>query len=495
MCGAVLRQKLEYASISALFSSHVLAVIGHRSVQLLKHSYAWQCSMSVPSNSRNPHHQAARVPKLAYRNAIPQDEADKIRSQARETAVNESNASRTGSSHSSNARPGTQTELSVPAKKKNSFLSGLFAKEPTIMALAQVEADLVAKHGAATPQAVPHVSARKLPDHVPKVNSKWDGVPEVVKQREREQKQKSQLSQKTSLAPDQSIRSHSTDSSARTSARGQRTRRRRESDTASGTETWQTPEGTSNRYYAPSVYSASSEDSQQARGRQVASSVRSQSLRSPSGTSLPEITSFFPHHDKNPVPAVPQRWQSVNSTTASSMGSSDQSRSDYSQRETDSSTIGVIPEHSSSPITTPREMSPVTPSYASDRAAFPIQTMSETESSRRSQVTRSQRVLPGQIDAFLAGEASPLDINDKRGAAEQDSDLPLRRFQQVLVDRVEPDIAKRPDSSRARLGLRASMVVRSEAAPWESEDPSMPAPDLRGPTSQRRLPKALALFR
>jgi hypothetical protein len=34
---------------------------------------------------------------------------------------------------------------------------------------------------------------------------------------------------------------------------------------------------------------------------------------------------------------------------------------------------------------------------------------------------------------------------------------------------VASDLSKRPDSSRSRLGLKASMLVRSEAAPWEGQ--------------------------
>lgn len=459
-------------------------------------------SMSLPSSPRNPEWQPTRVPKLAYRKAISEEEANQLKVQARQESKPGSNVSRTKSSHSSATRAPWPAESFAPTKKKNSFFSGLFAKEPTRMALAQVEADLKAKHGAATPQTVPHVSARKIPDHVPKVNSKWDGVPEVVKQREREEKQRERkekqqrrISQQSSHAAHQSVRSHSTDSSMRNKAHQQRNRPRRESDTISGTESWRSPGGTMSSCYPPSLYSTSSEETREVRGRHLAHSVRSQSLRSPSGTSLPEITSFFPHHEQQPIPAIPQRWQSVNSTTTNSTKSSDQSRSDYSQQEYHSTTIDVIPEHSSSPVGTPRETSPVTPSHVSDRAASSIQSLSKSDKSGHGPTTRSKRVVPGQIDAFLAGEAQPLTLMESQGKFPKDTDLPLRMYQQSFVHRVETDIAKRPDSSRARLGLRASMMVPTEAAPWETQSAPRAASNSQGPAQKSRLPKALALFK
>ncbi|KAK5086124.1 hypothetical protein LTR70_000237 [Exophiala xenobiotica] len=453
--------------------------------------------MSLPSSPRNPDWQATRVPKLAYRKSIPQEEADQVRAHARETAIQATNVSRMDPARSSNVRPATPVEAAAPAKKKNSFLSGLFAKEPTLMALAQVEADLKSKHGAATPQAVPHVSARKLPDHVPKVNSKWDGIPEVVKQHEREEKQRKRLSGQSSLAPHQSMRSRSTESSARNSARGHKTRSRRESDAraASGTEPRRSSDRTVDRYHSPSVYTTSSEDFQEICRRPVAASVRSQSLRSPSGRSLPEIISFSTYNEQQPTSALLQPWQGVNSTTTNSAGSSDQSRYEHFQREYYGPTNDVIPEHSSSPILTPREMSPVTPGYASDPAVSLTESLSDTETSNAAPAVRPKRTVPGQIDAFLAGEARPLHINDAQRGPETDSGLPLRRYQQLRVDRVQADIAKRPDSSRARLGLSPSMVVRTEAAPWEAQEPSMAGTSSSRLAPKSRLPKALALFK
>lgn len=447
--------------------------------------------MSAPPSPRHPEWPQSRVPKLGYRKAIPEDEVKKFTYQLREPPSLADNFSRNDSTRDSVMRSSALPTSLAPTRKKNPLFGGLFVKEPTLTALAQVEADLKAKHGAATPQNVPHVSSRKMPEHVPKVNQKWDGVPDAVKKRDHDEKARKRMSLRSDRAPGSSERSRSIDGSTRNNRCSQFSHYRRDSDIGS----WQSPADTIIRGYRPgSLYSLSSEDSQEVVRGRVAPSVRSQSLRSPSGTSLPEITSFFPHHGQPPVPSVPQRWQSVNSTNTNSTKSSDQSQYDYSQGNRYVKSMIAMPEHSSSPITTPREMSPVTPGYAADNSAFSLRTVpaSETSSSSASQHTR--HFTPGKIDAFLAGEARPLEVIEET-TAKKATDLPLRRFQQSFVDRVEPDIARRPDSSRARLGLRASMVVRTEAAPWETQDPSLAHPSFPGSAQKARFSKGLKVFK
>jgi hypothetical protein len=83
--------------------------------------------------------------------------------------------------------------------------------------------------------------------------------------------------------------------------------------------------------------------------------------------------------------------------------------------------------------------------------------------------------------AFLAGEARPFELPDDLAGpgpamTTSDSDLPLRRSPHRKAPelpshtRVQQDLEKRPDSSRARLGLRASMVVRPDQAPWDWQE-------------------------
>lgn len=73
-------------------------------------------------------------------------------------------------------------------KKRSKFLSGLFgAKEPSAQALQNYERQLRKQgRGRVTPVGMPGVSSAKLPATVPRVNSKWDGVPRTLKEKEKQ---------------------------------------------------------------------------------------------------------------------------------------------------------------------------------------------------------------------------------------------------------------------------------------------------------------------
>jgi len=76
-----------------------------------------------------------------------------------------------------------------PKKKKNGMLGFLTLKEPTNMALeefAEAQRKKMQEKGGSVSiasGALSGVSSKKLPDHVPKVNSKWDGLPENAKRK------------------------------------------------------------------------------------------------------------------------------------------------------------------------------------------------------------------------------------------------------------------------------------------------------------------------
>lgn len=80
------------------------------------------------------------------------------------------------------ARPGSSlSNRNSRSSKKNSLVAFLTLKEPSTKALedfADAEREKAKQKGAAPPAAPPGVSTQKLPDYVPKVNSKWDGMPE-----------------------------------------------------------------------------------------------------------------------------------------------------------------------------------------------------------------------------------------------------------------------------------------------------------------------------
>jgi hypothetical protein len=73
-------------------------------------------------------------------------------------------------------------------KKKNGMLGFLTLKEPSTNALGQFaeqqrKAAAAAKTARPTAASISSVSVQKLPDHVPKVNSKWDGLPEDARKK------------------------------------------------------------------------------------------------------------------------------------------------------------------------------------------------------------------------------------------------------------------------------------------------------------------------
>ena len=83
--------------------------------------------------------------------------------------------------------PSVKTTSSTIVKKRSNFLSGLFsAKEPSAQALQEYQRRLMRQGGGqVTPVGMPGVSSAKLPATVPKVNSKWDGVPQTLKEKEK----------------------------------------------------------------------------------------------------------------------------------------------------------------------------------------------------------------------------------------------------------------------------------------------------------------------
>ncbi|KAI9850983.1 MAG: hypothetical protein M1824_002934 [Vezdaea acicularis] len=139
-----------------------------------------------------------RMPKLTYRNqsepseisGVPRKDTDVIEEQAAQDAV--SLATRVTISGSRPARDEPQrgvrslgrmgsltTGSGRPFKTKTSSIMSFFStKEPSAVALAQLEAEQrrmmgVSKNSREIPLGV---STAKLPPEVPKVNSKWDGV-------------------------------------------------------------------------------------------------------------------------------------------------------------------------------------------------------------------------------------------------------------------------------------------------------------------------------
>lgn len=80
-------------------------------------------------------------------------------------------------------------------KKKGSIFAGVFStREPSSAAFAQMEQQLKKQKaanpcGRVNPVGMPGVSSAKLPDTVPKVNSRWDGLPAGARQKRQQERQ------------------------------------------------------------------------------------------------------------------------------------------------------------------------------------------------------------------------------------------------------------------------------------------------------------------
>ncbi|KIX05282.1 uncharacterized protein Z518_06154 [Rhinocladiella mackenziei CBS 650.93] len=409
----------------------------------------------------------------------------------------------------------------APQKKKSSIFGGLFqVREPTPVVSSQVAGQMIAHHGSISPIKVSNIRLEKMPDHMPKVNSKWDGIPQSVKDRGKKAKGKEAtksskhesflFSGSRSRSPDRKERdcgnSASRNSSSTTGSFGSRGR-------SSGSHTT----SARTRFYAQSVNSSGDLASQQRtdRSRPRTASIQSQSLTSPSAISLPESLPEMPRSPPSIVtsssgPSEPSRARSncesyLPKSIATSRTTVDRSGS---LKVPATPSIESVPPHSASPVATPQEASPVTPctfdrNFESDmgRSLPPCENITLVSSAPRvlDPPTTAKKKLRCSINsAFLAGEAQELVLPDDDTDLPK-SDLPLRNWDSVrrapeassfCASRVQQDLEKRPDSSRARLGLRASMLFRDENTPWTNQGKgpsSLPSPNVVVATSPRTI--------
>jgi hypothetical protein len=215
-------------------------------------------------------------------------------------------------------------------------------------------------------------------------------------------------------------------------------------------------------------------------------STKSESLPSSSAASLPQKPAIFTGR-----PTIETRNSNV-SLAAPSSSSTSSFKSDRPSipaptfNTAQPPSVEAIPEHTSSPVPTPRDGSPVTPltQQAQNEPTMDIaanlakMSVANPGSEAPKFTTRSaKRASKPPMDAFLAGEAQELQLPDDDEGEENQapSDLPFcgwkgqkQQSSHRAIDRVVSGIEQRPDSSRSRLGLKASMVVRTEATPWGS---------------------------
>ncbi|KAH9878953.1 hypothetical protein J1614_002388 [Plenodomus biglobosus] len=166
----------------------------------------------APIADLTAHPPPARIPKLKYRNPLPSDQASLSSQQSHDTgstsaSVQDRSTTPDSNPPSTTSRPSVDTAslsppslastLSSPAtsndsrsskkkKKAGAVLSFLSLKEPSQSALDQFaeqqRKQAVGKGSTATLyKSTSNYANQKLPRAVPKVNSKWDGIPAVSK--------------------------------------------------------------------------------------------------------------------------------------------------------------------------------------------------------------------------------------------------------------------------------------------------------------------------
>lgn len=428
--------------------------------------------MAAPASPGNARWNSGRVPKLSYRKPLSAEDAANlpIRTSlnvkpAPEITPVETFAPPVILPPKSQPAPSFQTQA---PKKKSSLFGGLFAREPTLVALAEVEAELRVKHGAATAERVPHVSSRRMPAHVPRVNSKWDGLPEAVKTRGHEQRSSHRMSQYETYGAANTSPSDLTD---------QAQNMRRNSELDGNVELWRGR--TAEVAGADFSYSSASSIISQRSANRV---TTSDSFTAPDAASY----TSYPKAQASSKPVRP--LDSTTSAHTSSDSSSGFSRSHVGTGEQPF----LVPDHSRSPNTTPRETSPVTPGHNPEMLGLRIHAVPELDAMQASQSVPSMaRSRHKPIDAFLAGEAQPF------GIVEQEDNLDHARqrrghhkaspSQSTEVHHTKVQVRRMPGSQQ---------VSRQNATPWETQEPP---PVTSGPgfqeKAQRRRSKGMGLFK
>ena len=484
--------------------------------------------------TQQPRWQPSHMPRLSFRNNAPEQPDQRpeltttpstgsqgseeiivsqstdvgsppMRARSRSPGTTARNRSSVANTMRSTTRwPATVSNANTNGKKRGSIFNSLFVKEPSSVALEQMAQKLIADHGELSARAVPGVSCCKMPENVPKVNAKWDGVPGAVKAKDAVEKRRRE---ETARAPGSPGRSRSTgpSSNERLTPNTESTRRRMSNSTMSSFDSRAgtrdlSPANPSHDWVSSTKGSdKASSSNASSSGQRRPPSLYSQKLRSPSGSSLPEITAFFPNDIPAPPPLPAKFRQEVGARTLlpkASVESIKRAKSPLSLASTPEPLSDALPDHYLSPATTPSEQAPSTPPSACTPGQETDSNLSTRQATLRTSVLRSKpeevlltssgldvlsppvrpkRKVMEAKQAFLAGEARPVRVpkdgtemspgafSQARGGSYQNTLTPSN------IARVQHDLEKRPDSSRARLGLRASMVVDKSALPWESQ--------------------------
>lgn len=374
-----------------------------------------------------------------------------------------------------------------PIKKKAGLLNGLFAKEPSAQALVDYQKHLLKQsHHRTRPVGLPGVSSAKLPPTVPKVNSKWDGIPQTVKERER-QKQEHRLSMSGRGRNASAVRSIGSDLRSTTSA----SHRRPSRGTLGSVSTHSSV--SSNRLadlygWEGTTLSSSSSTIVDFAAEHRPATARMQTSHSapaaPESQPTPEGTLLFPHHDtRNPLASFPSYFDRSPSSLPGSP---------------------YPPSHSHSPALTPLESSPVTPDGPSPMKVPPCPlvearpqddiktTVVEAPASANEVIIKSAgfnilgppatakrrpKATPcqsGSVQPCTSGSDKHLNSILKKATPNDTSPRPTLSSYLLSPDSAASAGNQSPSSARNRLGLGMSVNIQA-VAPWSSPDQSREA--------------------
>lgn len=353
----------------------------------------------------------------------------------------------------------------LPKNRGGSFLRMFTAKEPSSQAFEDYQKQMLkkgaSKNGRVAPVGMPGVSSAKLPPTVPKVNSKWDGVPHATKDQEKERERKKQAAMRQSMsgysrsiASSRSSGTQSTSSSAGAS-RGASDHRQ------NGKLSYNQSSGNLSDMYGWEDRSSSG------------GSVAKGSVCGNKASSLvanPEFTSLFPRYNPQP-PNTPA-----------------------SIRKQSSMDLTDLPQHYASSLLTPSEKAPATPPPQPSPRIVLVSPQSERDTKDDIKTTTLELPLkPEEVSLqssgvnilgppasarrkpnpqpFLAGEAEEM-VHPK-------ADVPIRPIlkkdpKSLTVNKLyrspssakapgsDSEIPKLPNSAREKLGL----VKNPAVAPW-----------------------------
>lgn len=429
--------------------------------------------MEVSAGARPTGWQGAYIPQLKYRNPVPTDDAITPAS-----PHNPGNASprpsgttirdiRLSMSQGQTERqnqsppkslmpPSVESYSKTPPRKKSSLFGSLFAtKEPTQIALNQVAAQMKAQHGT---NRVPNVSMEKMPQHVPKVNAKWDGVPDSVKQREKWEKDRARIANRESMTSS-TVRSRSSErrdrpSESRGSHNSVDSQDSRSRSLHSRSRKHESYRPNPHRFYAQSVNSSGDLAAQQRPeddSRPSSAFSQPPSLKTASSKSLADA-GVVPD-DIPPPPKVPAHHKRGGS----------QAKDPHREQSSKAPPVDAVPGQTRSPAVTPREGSPVTPQPQNREFESPVH-IAQMRRDELSLASSGPDVLPLPVvkaaakpnPAFLAGEAQEFQLPN-----DNEQDDVTHRADSMSAPSRPVALEKRPDSSRDRLGLRANMTVKN----------------------------------